>query len=109
MDDDALERAWREVLEHWEDDARHERFVALGDALDRLPETARRYRSAKEAQGARSETASRWLEAITARALSRMSSSPREAPPKRSRLEWIAFGVSFALGAAALWQMLRAM
>jgi len=109
VDDEALERAWTEIVEHWDDQARHERFVALGDALDRLPEIARRYRAVKEANDARGEVATHCLDAITRRALSRMSSTPRQAPPTRSRLEWIAFGVSVALGAAALWQVLRAM
>ena len=109
VDREALDRAWSEVVEAWEDDAQHERFLALGDATDTLPELARRYRSVRDLADGRAAAADRYLEAITARALGRLSSSPRDEPPRRSRLEWVALGLSVALAGAALWQMLRVM
>jgi hypothetical protein len=107
--DDEIERAWAELEADWGDDTKHARLVALADAADRLPMLAKRYRAVKEAGGERSSRAEKALETITTRALGRMSATPREEVPKRSRAEWIALGVSVVLGTAALWQMLRVM
>lgn len=107
MDEDALDRGWHDLLARWEDGAAHARLLAAADAAERLPELARRYRAEKEAGGARAAIAEERLAAITARALGHLSSSKRDETPRRSRLEWIALGVSVALGTAALWQLAR--
>ena len=107
--EEEIERAWADLLATWDDDRAHERVVALADAADRLPLVAQRYRSVADAGGERAARARTALELITTRALGRMASTPRSEIPARRPVEWIALGLSVALGAAALWQILRVM
>lgn len=107
--EEEIERAWAELLTTWDEERAHERIVALADAADRLALVAQRYRSIADAGGDRATRARAALELITTRALGRMASTPRSEIPARRPVEWIALGLSVALGAAALWQMLRVM
>lgn len=108
MDEDELERAWSDVLDAWDDEDAHKRFVVLADATGRLAEAGRRYREVKEREPARSDVADRRIGEILAKAIAQMKVMERSEPAKaRSRLEWIALGVSTALIAAALWQLVR--
>ena len=109
MEVDPLETAWSEVEGHWDDPAAHKKFLALADTLDRLADAGRRYRSASE-DPARAERGKTQIDALLALALKRMKSVEQSAPPKaRRRLDFIAFGISAALIAAALWSMMRGM
>ena len=106
--DDDLDRAWSDVLGAWEDERAHERFLVLADATGRLAEAGRRYREVREREPARRAVAERRIDEILGKAIAKMkvieSSEPATA---RSRLEWIGLGVSAALIAAALWQLVR--
>jgi plasmid stabilization system protein ParE len=106
-DGDPLARAWDEVLAAWGDDAAHERAIALADALDRLGELGARYRSVREAGGARAEGVERHQQQVLARALGRMARTPRQDASQKSRFEYVLYGVSATLLAAAVWSMLR--
>ena len=45
---DPVEAAWQHVLEHWEEEAAHEAFLALCADLGRLGDAGRRYRAVQE-------------------------------------------------------------
>ena len=108
MEEDDLERAWADVLAAWDDEDVHKRFVVLADATGRLAEAGRLYREAKEREPSRSDAADRRIGEILAKAIAQMKGMESSEPAKaRSRLEWIALGVSAALIAAALWQLVR--
>ena len=107
MDED-LERAWSDVLAAWDDADRHKRFLALAETTDRLAEAGRRYREVKEHDPARRADAEKRIDEILGRAMARMKIIEQSEPkPSRSKLEWVAFGVSAALIAAALYQLVR--
>lgn len=106
MDED-LERAWDELLAAWDDADRHKRFLVLAESTGRLAEAGRRYRAMKDDPARRAE-AERRIDEILARAMARMATVERTDPaPARSRVEWIALGVSATLIAAALYQLVR--
>ncbi|AKF07291.1 hypothetical protein [Sandaracinus amylolyticus] len=106
MDED-LERAWNDVLAAWDDGDRHKRFLVLAETTDRLAEAGRRYREVKEHDPERRAEAERRIDEILGRAMARMKViEQRDEKPSRSKLEWVAFGVSAALIAAALYQLL---
>ena len=107
-DEDDLDRAWAEVLAAWDDEKAHSRFVALAGATGRHAEAGRRYREVKETDPARRAVAERRIDEILGHAVAHALGARRVEPAvARSRLEWIALGVSTALIAAALWQMVR--
>jgi hypothetical protein len=108
MEDDDLERAWSQVLGAWDDEDAHKRYVVLADATGRLAEAGRRYREIKEREPARRAIAERRIEEILGKAIAEMKVLERSEPGvARSRLEWIGLGVSVALIAAALFQLVR--
>lgn len=105
---DEIERSWSEVLGAWEDDQAHLRFLVLADARGALAEAGLRYRSVAERDPGRRAVADRRIAEILARALARME--VRREPIAKSggrRLEWAGLGLSIALMAAALWQLVR--
>lgn len=110
---DAVEAAWKEVEARWDDPTAHKKFLTLADSLDALAVAGQRYRAVKEqatkdGDAARAAAASKQIDALLGLAMGRVKAVEKTAPPpKRSRVEWIAFGVSTALIAAALWSMLR--
>ena len=107
---DPLDVAWSEVEARWDDAAAHKKFLALADTLDRLADAGKRYRGARESDPARAERAKAQIDALFAIAMTRMSKVEKTEPPKtRRRLDFIAFGISAALIAAAIWSMLRGM
>ncbi|MDQ3036402.1 MAG: hypothetical protein M3Y87_28650 [Myxococcota bacterium] len=106
--DDELEQAWADVLGAWDDEGTHARFLALVGAMGRHAEAGRRYREVKERDPARRAVADRRIEEILQHAVANVLLTTRAEPaPARRRLEWIALGVSTALIAAALWQVVR--
>jgi hypothetical protein len=110
---DPIEAAWTELEGHWDDPAAHKKFLTLADSLDRLALAGQRYRAVKEqatkdGDAARAATAAKQIDVLLGLAMGRVKAVEKtDLPPKRSRIEWIAFGVSTALIAAALWSMLR--
>ena len=108
-DGDPLVRAWDEVLAAWNDEGAHERAIALADALDRLGELGARYRSVRVGGGARAADAERYQQQILGRALGRMARTPRPDAAPKSRFEYVLYGVSATLLAAAVWSMLRSL
>lgn len=105
---DHLERAWEDALASWDDDAAHERFLVIADATGRLVEAGKRYREIRDRDPARRAAAEKRIDALLAKAVAHMMAVEKSEPAKtRSRLEWIALGVSAALIAAALWQLVR--
>jgi hypothetical protein len=108
MEDDDLEREWARVVASWDDDKAHDRFLVLCDSSDRLAVAGRRYREVRETDPARAAEASRRIDDILSRAMAHISVMRTERAPRRSPIEWVALGVSSALLAALLWQILRA-
>jgi hypothetical protein len=104
---DPLDTAWAEVEAHWDDAAAHKKFLALADTLDRLPDAGRRYRAVREKDPERAERAKAQVDALFGIAMTRMKVEKSEPPKVRRRLDFIAFGISMALIAAALWSMLH--
>lgn len=106
---DPVEGAWAEVLAAWHDEAAHERALGVADALDRLGELGGRYRAIREAGGERAADAERYQQRILARAVGRLARAPKPSGPAKSRLEYVLYGVSATLLAAAVWSMLRSL
>jgi hypothetical protein len=104
---DALDAAWAEVEARWDDAAAHKKFLALADTLDRLADAGKRYRSVREHDPARAERASQQIDALFGLAMTRMAALRAPPPKARRRLDYIAFGISAALVAAALWSLLH--
>jgi hypothetical protein len=110
MDDAELEREWERVLGAWDEPDAHKRFLVLADTSGRLALAGKRYRDAKDADPARGPIADQQIDRILGLAMAQMKAIEKTEPGKgRSKVEWIAFGVSAALIAAALYQLLRAM
>lgn len=106
--DEELERAWEDVVAAWDEGDRHKRFLVLAEATGHLAEAGKRYRGVKESDPARRAEAERRIDEILGRAMAQMKIVEQREPTKaRSRLEWVAFGVSAALIAAALYQLVR--
>ena len=107
MDED-LERAWQDVLAAWGEGDRQKRFLVLAEAKGALAEAGKRYRAVKESDAERRAEAERRIDEILARAMAHMKLVEQREPTKaRSRVEWVALGVSAALIAAALYQLVR--
>jgi hypothetical protein len=107
---DPLEAAFAELDAHWDDPAAHKKVLALGDALERLGDVGKRYRAIRDAHPERAEVAKKQIDALFGLAMTRVARTEKtDAKPTKSRIEWIAFGVSAALIAAALWSMLRSL
>src|SRR5687768_16634181 len=98
MNEDELESAWKDVLDAWDDDAAHKRFLILADSSDQLAEAGRLYRELKARDASRSAAAQQRINEILAKAVARMkvARTPVKAPI-RSRVEWVGFGLSAAL------------
>jgi hypothetical protein len=110
MDDapDPLDAAWAELEAHWDEPAAHKKFLALAETLDRLADAGRHYRAVRENDPTRAERASTQIDALFGIALAKMKQLEKSEPPKvRRRLDFVAFGISAALIAAALWSMLH--
>jgi hypothetical protein len=108
-DDDPIEPAWQKVLEEWDDEAAHKKFLTLCSATDRLAEAGRRYREVRESDPERAEMASEQIDRLLGLAMQNLQVLKTE-PPKRSGkmvMFLIALGVSLALVVTALWTMLR--
>jgi hypothetical protein len=107
-EDDPLAAAFAELDASWDDAAAHKKILALADALDRLAEVGKRYRAIEAASPERAEVAKKQIDALLGLAMSRVKATEKtELKPTKSRIEWIAFGVSAALVAAALYSMIR--
>lgn len=105
---DPLSVAFARLEGEWDDPAAHKKVLALGDALDRLAEVGKRYRAIRDARPDRAEVATKQIDALLGLAMTRVARTEKtDAKPTKSRIEWVAFGVSAALIAAALWSMLR--
>lgn len=99
MVEPSFEPAWREVLDHWEDDAAHRAFLDHCLATDRLAAAAASYRGLLDAPERR-EQAARRLEAIALLAVTRLEAS--RTPPPRLRLQGAALALVVLLLAAAI-------
>jgi hypothetical protein len=105
---DPFEAAWREVENHWTDDAHHRRFIAFCAAQDALQEAGRRYRQVRDTDPARREEAARRIDAVLAAAFQRIQATRTEPKPRARRMQWVAFGLSAFFMVYALLSVLRA-
>lgn len=78
---DPLEAAWSTLDTDWENDARHRAFVGIAAARERLPDAAKRYRSAL-ADDARKARAQLGLDRILAVAMQALTPTIRERRPR---------------------------
>jgi hypothetical protein len=106
---DPVEAAWAAVEANWESAEAHKKFLVLCDSLDRLAEAGRRYRAVKEASPARRAEAERRIGELLGLAMARVRVDRMEPTKARSRIEWIALGLSLVLISAALFSMFRMM
>lgn len=107
MDDADLEREWARVLAAWDDADAHKRFLVFAESTGRLAFAGKRYRDAKEKEPGRGAIAEQQIDRILGLAMAQMRAIEKSEPPRgRRRVEWIAFGVSAALIAAVLYQLL---
>jgi hypothetical protein len=109
MADEDLEAVWAKVLDAWDDPAAHRRFLTLAAATRRLAFAGSRYRQVKESDPdpLRRQEADRRIDEILALAMSSLELEKTRPSRARSRIEWIAYGVSAVLTAAALLQLFR--
>jgi hypothetical protein len=108
--DQELEREWERLLGSWDDADAHKRFLVLAESTGRLAFAGTRYRSVKESKESTPERraeAEKRIGEILVRAVAQMKVERPEPAVARSRVEWIAYGISAALIAAALWQLFR--
>ncbi|QQR89431.1 MAG: hypothetical protein IPJ88_14695 [Myxococcales bacterium] len=106
--EDSMDLAWTQVLEHWEEDIAHRRFIVLCQATGKLSEAGKRYRSIKEADPARSERASMQLEHVFAAAMQALDASRADAiKPSHNRITVFALGVFLMMLFFAVWAWRR--
>lgn len=107
--EDDLEAEWARVLAAWNEPDSHKRFLVLCDSRDRLEFAGRSYRAATS-DPAKAAIAHEQIERIVGLAIARVKAVEKTEPSSgRGRLEWVALGLSAALIAAALFQILRAL
>jgi hypothetical protein len=106
MVDSALEALWKNVLDHWEEDAPHAVFLQHCQATEQLAEAAVRYAGMRGDRD-RSEVAKKRLEAVTVLATSSLIAS--RASPLRGVPSWMVVAVLMFFGALAGYAMLRVM
>ncbi|MBN8615769.1 MAG: hypothetical protein J0L92_34560 [Deltaproteobacteria bacterium] len=106
-DADPIEAAWAQVEASWESAEAHKKFLVLCDSFDRLAEAGRRYRAVKDADPKRRVEAEKRIEELLGLAMVRVRVDKVEPGKVRSRVEWIALGVSIVLVSAAVVSMLR--
>lgn len=103
---DPLEEAFAAALATWDDDEAHQRYLAMAQALGRLPEAGRRYREIKESDPVRAPGAQKRLDSLLALALADLAQRrpARDVRPQQ-RMFWVALGVALMLAATALYEL----
>ncbi len=107
--DEAIEAAWQRVLAHWDDEGAHKAFLTLCASTDRLSEAGRRYREIRDRDPARAEAAKAQIDRIVGLAvqsLAALKTEPRTRSTK-TKLLFVAMGMSGAIIATAIWALLR--
>lgn len=107
--EDPIETAWQTLLDDWEDESAHKKFLLLCQATDQLGEAGKRYRAVKDADDERAPLAEAQIEKVLGLAMANLADLKTE-PPKqgaKSIMFLIAFAVSATLIVSALWAMLR--
>jgi hypothetical protein len=104
---DPIAEAWAAVEASWDSPEAHKKFLVLCDTLDRLAEAGQRYRRIKENDPARRAEASKRIDELLGFAMARVKVDKVEPAKVRSRVEWIALGVSIVLVTAAVVSMMR--
>ena len=106
---DPIDEAWGQVEADWGSEEAHRRFIAMCAALGRLPEAGRRYRQVRADDPARSEDASRHIDALIAMATQQLEATRvvRSGPEHKRALTWAAFFIMLLLMGAGAWLLLR--
>lgn len=109
--EDPIEAAWAKLLEEWDDDAAHARFLALASALGCLAEAGRRYRTVRDEDSERSARAFAQIDRLLALAMKGLEATKTEVTPRRGKTTMllIAIGVSGAIIVTAVALLLRVM
>ncbi len=107
--EDPVEQAWAAVESDWGSAEAHKKFLVLCDTLDRLPEAGKRYRAIKESSPERRAEAERRIDELLGFAMARVRLDKVEPAKTRSKVEWVALGLSIVLFSAALFSMMRMM
>ena len=104
MHEEALQKAWQHVLEHWEDDEAHGRFISLCTLVGSLDDAAQRYRSVRDESPSRRKEADRRLSGIVTLSLSTLEHADGSTGTRLKRIGSALYLLSFLLvGSIALW------
>jgi hypothetical protein len=96
MEQDPIDEAWARVVERWDDDEQHRKFVGLCLSLSRLPEAGRRYREVREGDPERRDEAARRIDKLLSLARSTLEAT-KDPPPDTNRARRILFVVALVL------------
>ncbi|SRR5258706_10904790 len=107
MSDPVLDALWNKVVDHWDDDDRHARFLQHCQATEQLAEAAARYASMRDDRD-RGQVAKKRLDAVTVLATtSLLSATSTERVPMLPK--WFTFVVLFLFSSLAGYVLLRAL
>lgn len=105
MDADALDAAWEKVLEAWDDDETHRKFVALCQSFKRLDFAGSHYREiANDEKDERQPVAKKQIDRILAAAMATLETTKTEpSPAPRRKVMLFALMMATALILIAIW------
>jgi hypothetical protein len=106
MSDPVLEALWKKVVDHWDDDTSHAKFLQHCQTTEQLAEAAARYAGMRGDRD-RGRVAERRLEAVTALATSSLLAAGTEGVPALPR--WFTIVVLFLFSGAGGYVLLRAL
>ena len=105
----AIETGWEEVIARWEDEAAHQRFLALCMSLSRLDAAGTRYRKAKEEDPSRAEIADSQINRILGLAMQNMASTEQSTQPAINTrvIRWVLYGIAFCMLLGSAWLLFQ--
>jgi hypothetical protein len=104
MTDETLEILWKNVVDHWDDDAAHQAFLQHCQSTEKLGEAAGRYAEMKR-DAARGPSAQKRLETVAALATALLQAS--RGPRSKARRRGLVVLTVAVFGSMALYAVLR--
>ncbi len=95
---DPVATGWSRVEEDWDSPEAHRRFLGLCAELDRLADAGTRYRSVRDNDPQRAETAAKQIDSVLAVAMAKLDVTKTVARPRKNRrVLYMAVGVALAM------------